>query len=565
MEVNDELALLDEPGPPIRPGGYRGTPAPPVDSRGATLPANRSYPDSIPGCPPPLREDVPSRRMGQPPRRQNVKPTESQLSPNSQPTKVFVDCPTETMVDMRARLSTRSRALAVASTCIWVITGTSGVAGAGVARSIFVATLGTSQSAPRTTTTPYRAARPLPALGLAKIGSPKGVWELTGDVPPGSLTCATATSCYVMGLGAQESSGPTTADNLYISSDGGSAWSVLPLPSGLSSPTQLACVSEEVCVAGGVQEGQAVFLRTTDGGHSWRSTTTSVGRYFVALSCSSASTCQGIVSSQPYNGIPLPQPGASQSYVRTTDAGLRWTTTYHLPTGDAVDSLECSTASRCLMLGYSAGVHAVAQLSGFVKRTVDGGRTWTDGVLPPGFGFAYVNSEVSCANQLQCVAIGDVNVPNPDECIGSDHESPPGYQGCTSGATATVSGVVTTDDGGARWQLRSLPPDVPLPQMADLSCASPSDCWLAGSESVPQKSSLHGENDGSAVFLGTTNGGVTWTKEAIVVPPGAPEDHTKDSYMAVGQISCPTTIGCVALGISDEGSKGVPVYSFEAH
>ena len=34
-----------------------------------------------------------------------------------------------------------------------------------------------------------------------------------------------------------------------------------------------------------------------------------------------------------------------------------------------------------------------------------------------------------------------------------------------------------------------------------------------------------------------------------------------DAFMAIGQIQCPQAGNCVALGVSDQGSKSTPVYT----
>jgi hypothetical protein len=100
--------------------------------------------------------------------------------------------------------------------------------------------------------------------------------------------------------------------------------------------------------------------------------------------------------------------------------------------------------------------------------------------------------------------------------------------------------------------------------MSDVSCVRATVCWLAGEEAVPQQNGTGGTNGGSAVLLGTVNSGATWTKETFTIPAGAPEDVGQDSYMTIGQISCPTTSTCIALGVSDRGSATTPVNSYQS-
>jgi hypothetical protein len=102
---------------------------------------------------------------------------------------------------------------------------------------------------------------------------------------------------------------------------------------------------------------------------------------------------------------------------------------------------------------------------------------------------------------------------------------------------------------------------VPEPTLSDVSCASGSLCFVSGEEAVPQQVGAS-YNGGSSIVLGTSNGGTTWTRSTFTVPTNAPNDVGGDAYMAIGQISCPSTGFCLGLGVSDQGSASTPVYSF---
>jgi hypothetical protein len=191
-----------------------------------------------------------------------------------------------------------------------------------------------------------------------------------------------------------------------------------------------------------------------------------------------------------------------------------------------------------------------------VLSTSDAGTRWNYGTLPSGFGFDSL-SALSCGDATHCMALGSISVPNTDEC-GKVPPSDP--EGCMTGATEWVTGVVTTDDGGATWALRPLPSSVPDPQMSDLSCSSAQQCWVGGSEAVPQQIG-NVYDGGSSVLLGTTDGGASWSRSTFAIPAGAPNDAGGDAYLAVGEISCPRADTCVALGASDQGSLSTAVYS----
>jgi photosystem II stability/assembly factor-like uncharacterized protein len=423
-------------------------------------------------------------------------------------------------------------------------------------------------------TTPWRAAHALPSgERIASPPEPSG-WQLVGDIvrtgwqlntagpAPGFLICPTASACYVTGDGTVSDSGPADYDSLYVSNDGGLSWAVLALPAGFSFTAPLSCSGAVVCAGGGVLNGQAVFITTIDGGHQWTVSPLSISGELVKLVCVSASTCNGVAApaavatSIVAEGQPTPkQTNADETFVRSTDGGRTWTT-YSLGANDFVVSLACPTATSCRAIGYSLSApEALGDFSGFVLSTNDGGTNWHDGVLPPSFGFGYL-STLSCADLAHCMASGLVIAPNPYQCGVASEPIGASGSGCSSGATEEVTGIVTTADGGTTWQLQSLPSDVPLPQLFAVSCSGASTCWVAGEEAVPQ-----GNNGGSAVVLGTTDGGSSWAKVTFTVPPGAPNDAGSDAYMAVGSISCPSTLGCLALGVSDQGSKTTPIYS----
>jgi photosystem II stability/assembly factor-like uncharacterized protein len=426
-------------------------------------------------------------------------------------------------------------------------------------------------------TTSWEAAHVLPPASSVPRSTTSG-WQLVGDIVhtgwqlhtagpvPGSLTCPTPSVCYVIGDTAKSPSGPPQFGALYVSGDAGNSWSVLPLPSELNAPSNLSCSNTETCAAGGVLNGQSVFLLTTDGGHQWHIVPLNLGGDLILLTCASTNVCNGIVAPSSWASTLYLPPGKqlpTESFVRTTNAGDSWTS-HPFPPSDSVVSMNCVTALDCVAVGYPyspvgpASHPSAPSASGFVVSTSDGGDHWSTGQLPHGFGFTYVNTGISCTDATHCMALGVIVVPNSDEC-----GKVPAVGGCSTGSTTIVSGIATTADGSATWQMRPLPSDVLLPQMSAVSCASTTICWLAGEEAVPQENGTGGTNGGSAVVLGTLDGGATWTRTTFTIPPGAPEDIGQDSYMAIGQISCPTTTACIALGISDQGSSTTPVYSYQ--
>jgi photosystem II stability/assembly factor-like uncharacterized protein len=445
-------------------------------------------------------------------------------------------------------------------------------------------------------TTPWRAARALSSAGpLAPPGGASGTWQLVDDLassgwqqnttgpPPGQLTCPTTTACYALAgaYASPDANAPLLAESLYLSTDLGQAWSVLPMPGGFSPTTPLSCPGALACSVGGVIGGHStamggivggrpVFLTTTDGGHRWTEDPFTEGEELISLTCVTSDACDGVAAPSSdaalLNGTFSHQP-PMESFVRTTDAGVHWTALAFAP-GDNVVTVSCTTELACVAVGYDQALTSKSgsSIPGFALSTNDGGSHWRQGRLPANFGFAYLSGAptlaLSCVDIRTCMALGTTSAPNPDQCVGSgpDVHPPAGATGCSSGRTMLVSAVVTTSDGGATWQRRPLPSDVPVPEMSAVTCASADICWLPGTEAVPQViGNVH--DGGSAVILGTADGGSTWAKVKFTVPSGAPNPYGQ-SYMNVGAISCPTADACLALGISPQGSKTTPVYRY---
>lgn len=425
-------------------------------------------------------------------------------------------------------------------------------------------------------TTKWHAARSLSAAAQLPSTSHAAGWQLVDDLmstgwqqntagpPPGGLDCPTVSACYALS-GAFPSAkvgAPLLSESLYVSSDLGQSWSVLPMPSGFNPTTQLSCASAMSCYVGGRIQSRSVFLSTPDGGHQWTIMPLSESGVLAFLSCRAVSDCNAILgpvsvvgTSGLHGGPPV-----NESFMRSTDGGASWTV-QALSVNGRVQSLSCATALSCVLAGEKSGLATNTFDGGFVQSTGDGGVHWLSGQPPADFSFGY-NIAVSCTTASDCMAVGVTSIPNPQQCrvLGSHYVPPPGADSCSTSSTMLISAVVTTTDGGLTWQLRPLPADIPNPQLTTLSCASSTLCWLGGQEAVPVViGNVH--NDGSPVLLGTTNGGSSWEKVTFTVPPGAP-NYDGQSYLSIGLIGCPSTQACVALGGAAQGAKSTPVYSY---
>jgi photosystem II stability/assembly factor-like uncharacterized protein len=418
--------------------------------------------------------------------------------------------------------------------------------------------------------TPWHAARPLPVSLHPSRTHTSGSWRLvslvanagwrvdTSGPPPGQLSCPTLTICYALAVryASPKAGAQPQSVSLYVSTNLGAEWSVLPMPVGFLPTSHLSCASGQVCAAGGTHLGQPAFAVTIDGGHQWGVVPMSGTRVLRELACRSSAVCVGVLSSPR-----LGTPSSITSIVRTTDGGTSWSTS-PLPVSGTVLSLSCSTNQVCVAVGYS-GIFRGAITDGFVLTSRDEGQSWSAGSLPQDFGFAPVLSAVSCANASDCMAIGVTSISNPMRCEGSLHVTPPpGFDSCDASPTALISTVATSSDGGTTWRSRALPADIPLPQLFSLSCASATVCWASGQEAVAQViGNVH--DAGSPVVVGTSDGGATWSKATFMIPSDAP-NYLGQSYLAIGDITCPRPSACLALGGAAQSAPSTPIYRFAA-
>jgi hypothetical protein len=452
--------------------------------------------------------------------------------------------------------------------------------------------------------TPWRAAHALPA-GQAHLHAATGTWVLadyitsegwqqnTTGPEPGNLTCPTYLTCYVTGDNASSSSGAPQYNSFYVSSDGALSWSVLPVPSGVDFTTPLSCADVNDCAAGATDNGQPVFITTGDGGHSFTidPLPSSAGGFY-SLDCPTLRFCAGLAatSSQP-DGVPQ-----NATFLSTTTNGASFSDS-SLPSGESMVSLACPTASNCVTVGTSDATDDSGLVTGVVASTNDAGQKWTNGALPAGFGVIDYLSRISCGDALHCSVLGNIAVPvTPSSECSTINPQPPttptslpmstpsaavlaiekqeavyaveanvieakdGSVTCGDGPMI-VSDIASTSDGGLTWTPEALPASAPEPQLSDIVCASADYCIATGSVAVPQKFQSGAINGGSAIVLVTMNDGADWTGVSFSVPSNIPSGVQYDAFMAVGDVQCPQVNDCVALGVSDQGSKTTPVYT----
>lgn len=383
---------------------------------------------------------------------------------------------------------------------------------------------------------------------------PSSAWRLVSTVSSTSfaptpatpnvaatITCPSASVCYATGETQVLVAGtPEDAANaVYRSTNGGSSWQQLALPSGIILDTALTCPTVNQCLAGawrgpgGYPTGtQAqLLISTTDEGRHWsiQSVPTpsflAFHGYLRTLQCFSEEQCFG------FGNEPNQKSEASPVFMATDDGGASWRT-FVFPWVDAPGAAPAELESAvfdCADVESCQGIESVeypmpSSIVGSVLttrllawRTSDGGATWSDSWIEAGPGQAIT---VNCSDAIHCVATA--------------------YHGA-SGLVSTVgSDILTTVDGGAVWEVNVTPAGVNT-LLETVSCSG-ADCWAGGyvaNNSDP-------EADVGSVIQ-SDNYGSTWM-------PGSLPSHVG----AVSDVYCPAGPVCFATAV-EVSSAGLPV------
>ncbi len=244
----------------------------------------------------------------------------------------------------------------------------------------------------------------------------RDMWQqnTTGGPPPGYLACPSPSACFTMsGAGARVADGRfrlCVSESLYVSADAGATWAQRPIPQGFD-PTEasLAC--------GGVSQGlRRPAGRTTD------SRSSSPLPMVVSLSPSPRCPPGWGTSTRCH----APRLGTAPVWQRTASSSLSGGPTQRF-SPRVTEARRSVTARSSLVIRWnrSAARRAttvlllaratplVQTMSPAAARTTDGGRKWSVGMLPAGFGIS-PNSQLSCADGSHCSVIGliDITVQN---------------------------------------------------------------------------------------------------------------------------------------------------------
>jgi len=262
-------------------------------------------------------------------------------------------------------------------------------------------------------------------------------------VPPdgeyfNGFTCPSSTTCMTVGVQPNHGSGPPPP-SLYVTTDGGTTWTVRVMPGAAWSTAELSCSTTTSCVVIEQTEGFTAYV-TEDAGRTWTMASLPPGFRGPAgpysMHCSHDGRCVAVGSSSTAYAGP-------SAFAYSSDGGRTWQmgNAPSLPSGDGV--LSCSDAVHCMAIETAGLQNGLSQVSGVVT-TSDGGHTWT----------ATSAQGLSPNTAPQYLTVGALDCVSPTTCLASGQ-----FGGSANfDSNAVTQGVVeTTTDGGESWQPESLP------------------------------------------------------------------------------------------------------------
>ena len=240
-----------------------------------------------------------------------------------------------------------------------------------------------------------------------------------------SVACASASSCVATG-DYTDSSGSTQG---LLVTGSGMSWTAAeaPLPANAAAdpdvwPGSVACASASSCVAAGYytdSSGNTQALLVTGSGTSWTAAEAPLPANAVAereisqpsVACPSASSCVATVRYTDSSG--------NVHALLVTGSGTSWTAAEApLPAnaaadpGDTLDSVACASASSCV----AAGVYTDSSGNTQALLVTGSGTSWTAAEAPLPANAAAADRDVdlasvTCASASSCVVAGTYTTP----------------------------------------------------------------------------------------------------------------------------------------------------------
>jgi photosystem II stability/assembly factor-like uncharacterized protein len=197
-------------------------------------------------------------------------------------------------------------------------------------------------------------------------------------IPDGSLGKINAVSCPSVTVCMAEGVDSDSDEYLLRSVDAGRTWSL-----GQGNTVEaLSCISVTQCVSVAI-----TIDRSTDGGTTWRTQYDGTNDLLYSVQCLPAGLCVAVGTH--FRGLGEPPDGSS--IVHSTDSGRTWTSR-HIAGSLPYKGVSCPSVQQCV---------AVSQ-QGTIATSHDGARTWRSQTVSSTESL----QGVSCPTTTLCVAVG---------------------------------------------------------------------------------------------------------------------------------------------------------------
>ncbi len=345
------------------------------------------------------------------------------------------------------------------------------------------------------------------------LGQQPGTPEVIGQPGPGdtgdlgAVSCTDARHCWAVGTGVPDAATPTATSPasppvtvILATANGGLSWAAqhpplatTPQLSGISCPVTDHCMAVGSTGSG---SGPGLVLTTRNGGLQWSQAANPAGAFaLTALQCSNVSDCRAIFND-----------GTADVSARTTDFGRSWQQEGTLPAGfEGARDLSCWHESDCLVAGDTPTTTGHGQ--GAIAFSADGGQTWAAANVPAGSG---VLQGSACVTQSRCLAVGTTSTTLSD-------------------VIPAKGELLQSLDGGRTWSRERNTP--PIDDIYGIACPLAKVCAMVGTNWLGHPSLGTG-----AVAL-SGNGGKVFSAASTAYVP-----------LSLTALSCPSALGCVAVG-----------------